>query len=94
MTNRIVAILFILYGLVLIAFSGGCSFITDGDRQLAEGILIDSTGCVFIQGSGGAGAGTPGIPLAGGYGQGSLTAARSNRDDAKVKCGPEGASVE
>jgi hypothetical protein len=81
-----------LLGLVILL--SGCSIITDADRGLAERALHDSTGCVYVQGQGGAGAGAPGIPLAGGYGQGSLVVARSNRDDAKVYCGPEGARVE
>lgn len=84
--------------LALILFLSGCSIITDGDRQLVERTLKDSTGCMYIQGSGGAGAGAipagPGVPVGGGYGQGSITAARSNRPDAVAKCGPEGASVE
>jgi hypothetical protein len=85
-----------LAGAILLS---SCSVITDKDRDLVERTLHDATGCVYIQGSGGAGAsaipvGPGAVPLGAGYGQGSITAARSNRDDAKVSCGPDGAKVE
>lgn len=85
--------------LLAAVIASGCSIITDADRGLAERTLHDSTGCVYIQGSGGAAIGAipippAGVPLGGQYGQGSLVVARSNRPDAKVRCDSTGASVE
>lgn len=79
-----------------VVLAGGCSIITDKDRELAERITKDGAGCIYIQGSGGAATIVLPAPVVpgGGYGQGSLTAARSNNPDAKVTCGPDGAKVE
>jgi hypothetical protein len=81
--------------IALFLFLAGCSFITDADRRLAADSLAGASGCVYIQGSGGAAGGViPPVPVTGGYGQGSLAMARSQRPDAKSHCGPDGASVE
>lgn len=70
-----------------------CAVITDADRQLVREILKDSSGCVYIQGSGGGGASAvPVLPGGGGFGQGSLSAARSGKG-AAAKCSSTGAEV-
>lgn len=84
--------------LVLAVLVSGCSFVTAEDRKMTETLLHDSTGCAYVQGSGGAGAsavpaGGAAVPLGGGFGQGSLSVARSNTPGASVTCGPTGATV-
>lgn len=71
----------------------GCAGVTQADRDLAREILAQSgSNCIHIQGSGGVGVGTPGVPLAGGYGQGSLSAAHSEGGK-NLECGSTGAKV-
>jgi hypothetical protein len=73
----------------------GCGAVTKEQVDLAREIMAQSgSNCVFIQGSGGAGAGAlpPGIPMGGGYGQGSLAAAHSEGDH-DLTCGATGSSV-
>ena len=79
--------------LFIMTIVSGCSVLTTEDRQLVKDILQDSSGCVYIQGSGGAGASAvPLLPGAGGYGQGSIAAARSGQGHS-AKCSSQGAEI-
>lgn len=72
----------------------GCGAVTQADRDLAHELMAQSgSNCIHIQGSGGMGAGTPGVPVMGGYGQGSLSAAHSEGDK-PVRCDATGAMVD
>lgn len=84
-----------LFTLLLAVLLGGCSFITQEDRQLADRTLQGAgAGCTYIEGSGGAGGMMAGVPVTGGFGSGKLAAARSNSGNARTHCGPDGAWVE
>ena len=78
--------------LILLVISG-CGAITQADRDLAHELMAQSgSNCVHIQGSGGAGGMMPGVPMMGGYGQGSLSAAHSE-DGKAVQCDATGAKT-
>ena len=76
---------------------GSCSWVAGMSPEQLEAlnkVLSASSGCAHIQGSGGAGgAAVPMVGGAGGYGQGSITIARSGNTNASLRCGPEGATV-
>lgn len=80
--------LVVVLGLIL----AGCSAISKDDREMAQNILNNGNGCVYIHGSGGGGA-LPvppvGIPLSGAYGEGTLAAASGPG----AVCGPAGAGI-
>ena len=80
--------------LIIALFLMGCSVISSSDMKMLKEVLGSNSGCAYIQGSGGGGAITPLVPMGGGYGQGSLSIARSSNSDAKIECNKEGASVE
>jgi len=87
--------LMLIGGLLVPLFTSSCYFLTKEDRDLTR-LVIErpGSGCVYITGQGGAGGGVPGVPAAGGWGSGTISVARTAREGAEVKCGPEGSSVD